>query len=191
MQLKAALCQLCLAHACTAGCGSCRHLFLCKELQEEGEEGWEGGREGGDCPGCCPPRHTYKHPHSLPPSFPALLGGVITVPIIIHASQRCSHAGRDVDAHKQPKSPAHLGVASEHKGPSCSPALCTLFSFQTPVVLDFPTVRHCGAERSSGTRGGVGFERFSRTKVLPTLCVSGNRTRYCCYAAGLLVLSCC
>lgn len=92
--------------------------FCARNYRRKGRrDGKEGGMEGGDCPGCCPPRHTYKHPHSLPPSFPALLGGVITVPIIIHASQRCSHAGRDVDAHKQPKSPAHLGVASEHKGP--------------------------------------------------------------------------
>lgn len=125
----------------------------------------EGGREG-TVRAAAPPRHTYKHPHSLPPSFPALLGGVITVPIIIHASQRCSHAGRDVDAHKQPKSPAHLAVASEHKGPLV--LSCTLHF----VFLPDPSCPGLSPQ-------------------CDTVELNETRTRYCCYATGLLVLSCC
>lgn len=49
---------------------------------------------------------THTNTHSLSLCSP---GGVITVPIIIHASQGCSHAHCHLDAHKQPKSHTPLG----------------------------------------------------------------------------------
>lgn len=130
-----------------------------------------GGRMGaaGDCLGCCPPTTSSFDTDTNTPSLhphprPALLGGVITVAIIIHASQRCSHAGRDVDAHKQAK------VSRTSASPRALPHFCN----QTKLSVTQP----CS---------------FSRTKSLLQLSASATtpRTCYCRCAAGLLLLSCC
>lgn len=71
----------------------------------------------------CPDTHTNTHSLSL-----CSPGEVITVAIIIHASQGCSHADCHLDAHKQPKShtPLHWlqigqGQLQNTKNSSCAP----------------------------------------------------------------------
>lgn len=102
---------------------------------------------GADClgpgaPTLSPDTHTYTNTHSLSLRFPR---GVITVPIIIHASQGCSHAGSQLDTHKHSNShtpPLDFEPMLLYRPRSASYTEKTLsVLYKGPFVLSFSITR--------------------------------------------------